>query len=136
MPHDEWSQISLSRSESVALLSQSRAGRVVFTERALPAVAPVPFAFQLGEIVMHSSGDARLADAAERGSVLAFEVDGMDATARTAWSVVVVGEPALVTSDDDRARIGRALRPWVPGLQDVCIRLPLTVVTGRRVGVL
>ena len=118
----------------MALLSESRAGRVVFTERALPAVAPVPFAFHRDEIVLHSSGDTRLADAAERGSVLAFEVDGIDPAARTAWSVVVVGEPAVVTSDDDRARIGLALAPWAPGPQDVCIRLPLTVVTGRWLG--
>jgi nitroimidazol reductase NimA-like FMN-containing flavoprotein (pyridoxamine 5'-phosphate oxidase superfamily) len=130
---DERSMFALSRSESMALLTRSRVGRLVFTEHALPAVTPVPFAFLADEIVTHSSGDTGLAAAATRGRVLAFEVDDIDPAARTGWSVVVVGEPELVTSAEDRERIDHALAPWAPAQQDVCIRLPLTVVTGRRI---
>jgi len=133
MPYEERSLLALSRSESVELLSRSHVGRAVFTKRALPDVAPVPFAFHGDEIVMHSSGDAGLAAAAARGDILAFEIDDINPVARTGWSVVVVGESELVTGPKKRALMELALEAWAPGHEDVCIRLPLTVVTGRRI---
>lgn len=133
MLHEERSLEAMSHSESVELLSRSQVGRVVFTERAMPAVAPVTYVLHADSIVMHTSGDTRLAAAAARGGVLAFEVDDIDPTSRTGWSVVVLGEPRLVTSAEERARMHLVLEPWAPGQFDVCIRLPLTVVTGRRI---
>ena len=133
MPHEERSLLALSPSESVDLLSRAQVGRVVFTERALPAVVPVTFALHADGIVMRTSGYTSLAAAAARGGVLAFEIDHIDPASRTGWSVVVLGEPELVTNAEERARINLVLEPWVPGHHDVCIRLPLTVVTGRRI---
>jgi Predicted flavin-nucleotide-binding protein len=133
MTYEERSLPALSRLESVALLARSHVGRAVFTERALPAVATVPFAFHNAGIVMHTSGDSRLASAAARGSILAFEIDDIDPGTRTGWSVVVLGEPELVTAGEERAVIEHLLEAWVPGVHDACIRLALTVVTGRRI---
>lgn len=133
MPHEQRSLLALSPSESVDLLSRAQVGRVVFTERALPAVVPVGFALHADGIVMHTSEDMSLAAAAARGDVLAFEVDDIDPASRTGWSVVVVGKPELVTNAEERAGINLVLEPWAPGHNDVCIRLPLTVVTGRRI---
>ena len=133
MPYEERSLLALSPSACVDLLSRAQVGRVVFTERALPAVVPVAFALHADGIVVHTSGDTSLAAAAARGDVLAFEVDDIDPASRTGWSVVVLGEPELVTSAEERARINLVLEPWAPGHHDVCIRLPLTVVTGRRI---
>jgi len=87
----------------------------------------------LGDIVMRTSRDTHLAAAAVRGDVLAFEVDDFDLLARTGSSVVVVGQPVLVVDAEDLARIRLVLDPWPPGKHDICIRLPMTVVTGRRV---
>ena len=133
MPNEDRSLLALSHSESVDLLSGAQVGRVVFSERALPAVVPVTFALHADGIVMHTSRDTSLAVAAERGDVLAFEVDDIDPASRTGWSVVVLGKPELVTNAKDRARINLVLESWVSGHHDVCIRLPLTVVTGRRI---
>ena len=105
----------------------------MFTERALPAVVPVTFALHADGIVMRTFGYTSLAAAAARGGVLAFELDHIDPASRTGWSVVVLGEPELVTNAEERARINLVLEPWAPGHHDVCIRLPLTVVTGRRI---
>jgi len=133
MPHRERSLLALSLRESGELLARTQVGRVVFTERAMPAVVPVTFVLHAGGIVMRTSGDTRLTTAAAGGGVLAFEIDEIDPVSRTGWSVVVLGTPELVTSPEERARINLVLAPWAPGHNDVCIRLPMTVVTGRRI---
>jgi len=133
MAYEERSLVALSPREAAGLLSRTQVGRVVFTVRALPAVVPVTFVLLGEDIVMHTSGDTRLMAAAERGGVLAFEIDDIDPVTRTGWSVVVLGEPALVTDAEERSRIDLVLEPWAPGRNDVYIRLPLTVVTGRRI---
>ena len=133
MPHQEHSLLALSQREALYLLSTTPVGRVVFTEQALPAVVPVTFAVHGAGLVMRTSGDTRLAKATARGGVLAFEIDEIDPETQTGWSVVVLGEPHLITDVEERARIDLVLAPWAPGCHDVCIRLPLTMVTGRRI---
>ena len=133
MTYVERTLLALSRKESVELLSRSHVGRVVFTDRALPAVAAVPFAYHRDCLVLHTFGDDRLASAVARSNILAFEIDDFDPTTRTGWSVVVQGEPAVATDVEERADIERVLGAWAPGHDDVCIRLPLTIVTGRRI---
>lgn len=128
----ERSLVALSRPECLALLGRAQIGRAVFTERALPAVVPVTFAVYGDAIVMCTASDTRLASAATRG-VLAFEVDDIDPTTRSGWSLVVTGVAQRVDHELEQARIRYALQPWVPGGHDVFIRLPLTVLTGRRV---
>jgi nitroimidazol reductase NimA-like FMN-containing flavoprotein (pyridoxamine 5'-phosphate oxidase superfamily) len=130
--HAERSLTALSRRDCVALLSGAQVGRAVFTERALPAVVPVNFIVQDDAIVMSTAADTRLASAATRG-VLAFQVDDIDPSSRTGWSVVVVGVAELVDSPLERARIRCLLQPWAPGDNGVFIRLPIKVVTGRRI---
>lgn len=125
--------MSLSHSESVDLLSHAEVGRVAFTERALPAIVPVTFALHDDTIVIRTSGRTSLGAAASRGGVLAFEVDDFDPATRSGSSVVVLGEPELVTDALERALIDLVLQPWAPGHHDVWIRLPLTVVTGRKI---
>lgn len=133
MMYAERSLTALSRRECVALLANEQIGRVVFTERALPAVVPVTFAIHDDAVVMCTSADTRLAAAATRG-VLAFQVDDIDPSTRSGWSVVVVGVADLVDDPVEQARIRLVLQPWAPGRNEVFIRLPLKVVTGRRIG--
>jgi len=123
---------TLSQQEAVTLLSTMPVGRVVFTVGALPAIVPVAFAVHDGAVVMRTSPGSRLARAAP-GGVLAFEIDDIDPETRTGWSVVVMGVAAVVADPVQRAAIDRVVDAFAPGRNDVCIRLPLTVVTGRRV---
>jgi nitroimidazol reductase NimA-like FMN-containing flavoprotein (pyridoxamine 5'-phosphate oxidase superfamily) len=132
MVQGERSLTALSRHECVRLLSDASVGRVVFTERAMPAVVPVTFAIQDDAVVMCTASDTRLASAAT-GGVLAFQVDEIDRATRTGWSVVVVGVAYLVESRLEQARIRCLVKPWAPGRNDVYIRLPLTTVSGRRI---
>lgn len=122
----------LSLTEAVALLATAAVGRVVFTAGALPAVVPVTFAVHAGAVVLRTSAGTRLAAAAD-GSVLSLQADDVDPEARTGWSVVVTGLAELVSDPRERAVIHGLAEPWAPGHHDVYVRIPLTVVTGRRV---
>ncbi|GAB2687463.1 pyridoxamine 5'-phosphate oxidase family protein [Thalassiella azotivora] len=122
----------LSRDDCLELLGSVEVGRVVFTDRALPAILPVAFVVRDGDVVLRTAEGSRLARAA-RDAVLAFEADQVAAGGRGGWSVVVTGEARLESDDLERARLDALLTPWVPGIKDVFIRIPLTVVTGRRV---
>jgi nitroimidazol reductase NimA-like FMN-containing flavoprotein (pyridoxamine 5'-phosphate oxidase superfamily) len=129
---EERSLETLSKQDAIALLSTIPVGRVVFTVGALPAIVPVAFAVHDGAVVMRTSAGSRLAKAAP-GGVLAFEIDDIDAETRTGWSVVVMGVATVVADPETRAAIDGVIEEFAPGQRDVCIRLPLTVVTGRRV---
>jgi nitroimidazol reductase NimA-like FMN-containing flavoprotein (pyridoxamine 5'-phosphate oxidase superfamily) len=123
---------ALSLPEAVALLATAAVGRVVFTVGALPAVVPVTFAVHAGAVVLRTAVGTRLAAAAD-GSVMSLQADEVDPDARTGWSVVVTGLSELVTDAAARSVIHALVEPWAPGQHEVYVRIPLTVVTGRRV---
>lgn len=129
---EERSLEAMSHRESIAMLAGASVGRVVFTVAALPAIVPVTFAVYGDAIVMRTSAGTRLALAADHG-VLAFEADDVDAVTRTGWSVVVTGIAELVTDPVQRGVIHGLVEPFAPGHNDVCVWLPMAVVTGRRV---
>jgi len=129
---EERSLEAMSHRESIAMLAATSVGRVVFTVAALPAIVPVTFALHGDAIVMRTSAGTRLALAADHG-VLAFEADDVDAVTRTGWSVVVTGIAEVVTDPMQSAVIHGMVEPFAPGHNDVCVRLPLALVTGRRV---
>ncbi|PVZ06280.1 nitroimidazol reductase NimA-like FMN-containing flavoprotein (pyridoxamine 5'-phosphate oxidase superfamily) [Actinomycetospora cinnamomea] len=107
-------------------------GRLVFTERALPAVHPVNFLVH-GRSVIIRTGPGTKLDAARRGDVVAFEADHIDPGSRTGWSVLVVGHAAVV-GDVDRlvAVLDPQHRPWVRGRGIHVIEVCGERVTGRR----
>jgi hypothetical protein len=65
--------------------------------------------------------------------VIAFEADEVDPVTRTGWSVVVTGVAQVVDDPLQQAIIRSVVEPFAPGHHEVYVRLPLTVVTGRRI---
>ncbi|MGI5119437.1 pyridoxamine 5'-phosphate oxidase family protein [Marinactinospora thermotolerans] len=123
----------LERAECLRLLAMAPIGRIVFTERALPAVQPVNFLVHGSDIVVRTSEGSRLARAT-RDAVVAFEVDEFDIEARTGWSVMVVGPCRAVEDPAQRAELERLpLRPWAPGPRTHFLRIAIELVTGRRI---
>ena len=122
----------LTHAECVNLLRDTEIGRVVYTDRALPAVLPVAYLVDGDTLVVRTARGSRLANASD-GEVLAFEADDARPATRQGWSVVVTGKAWIETDDDEVGRLDRVLRTWVPGSKDVFIRIPLNLVTGRRV---
>ncbi|TDQ52218.1 pyridoxamine 5'-phosphate oxidase family protein [Actinorugispora endophytica] len=123
----------LDRDECLRLLAQAPIGRIVFTDRALPAVQPVNFTMHGVDIVIRTSPDSKLARAT-RDTVVAFEVDDYDVQGRTGWSVMVVGLGRAVTDPGELAVLEELpLRPWAPGRRSHFIRIVTDIITGRRI---
>jgi nitroimidazol reductase NimA-like FMN-containing flavoprotein (pyridoxamine 5'-phosphate oxidase superfamily) len=133
MEHDGNGLETLDRRECLALLGSVPLGRVVFTERALPAVEPVNFALVEDCVIIRTAPRSKLATAMP-GAVVAFEADDFDGSGGAGWSVTVVGKAHAVRDPAEVTRLSRLpLRPWTPGQRDQFIRIPSQHVTGRRI---
>jgi nitroimidazol reductase NimA-like FMN-containing flavoprotein (pyridoxamine 5'-phosphate oxidase superfamily) len=122
----------LTREQCICLLPTVPIGRLFYTVRALPAVAPVNFVLDGHDIVIRVGYGSSLA-AAIRGSIVAFEVDEFDFDLRTGWSVTVTGPAREELDDRELSRLrGLPLQPWAEGPRDHVIRIPLEIVNGRR----
>jgi nitroimidazol reductase NimA-like FMN-containing flavoprotein (pyridoxamine 5'-phosphate oxidase superfamily) len=122
----------LASGDCLALLATTPLGRIVFTDRALPAIQPVNFILVDGDVVIRTSPESRLATAA-RDTVVAFEVDDFDAAERTGWSVVLIGKARTVTDPGELAALrGLPLAPWAPGPRGHYIRIHPEIISGRR----
>ena len=122
----------LSREECLRLLAGSVVGRVVVTDRALPAAFPVNFTLFDDDVVFLSSDGSKL-EAVTTGQVVAFEVDEIDPRSQTGWSVLIQGWAGLI---EDPAELERAralgLQPWAPRLPGQFVRIRSELVSGRR----
>ncbi|KAB1148130.1 pyridoxamine 5'-phosphate oxidase family protein [Streptomyces luteolifulvus] len=123
----------LDRHECLRLLAKAAVGRVVYTRHALPAVLPVNFGLDdEGAVLLRTSAASELARAID-GSVVAFEVDEVDAVAHSGWSVVVTGRATVVTDPAAHARLRPIVpRSWVPSPDEVFVRVAPELVSGRE----
>ena len=123
----------IGRDEAVELIETQQIGRLIFTRRALPAAAPVNYIARQGAVWFWTASNASLGQALHH-AVVGFEVDHFDESARTGWSVLVLGIAELITDEKqiERARASGP-RPWAPGRMEHLIRIPLAEVTGRRI---
>jgi uncharacterized protein len=122
----------LTEQECRDLLATVSLGRIVFTDRALPAIQPVNFVFADGNVVILTSAGSKLA-AATRNAVVAFEIDEFDHKIDTGWSVVVIGHARVVAEDGELERIrALPLKPWTPGEPVHYIAITPELISGRR----
>ncbi|GAA4622067.1 pyridoxamine 5'-phosphate oxidase family protein [Actinoallomurus vinaceus] len=123
----------LGAQECLRLLETVPVGRIVFTDRALPAVQPVNFAVSGGDIIIRTAPGSKLA-AAARDAVVAFEADDLDPVSGSGWSVVVTGQARVVAEAGELARVrALALRVWAPGARDHFLAITPELVSGRRI---
>lgn len=122
----------LDRQDCLRLLGEAPVGRVVYTERALPAVLLVGFCLDAdSSVVLRTSGASDLVRAVD-GAVVAFEADEFDAVTRSGWSVVVTGRATVVTDAAEHARLReRGPDSWMPGRAGTLVRIEAEMVTGR-----
>ena len=122
----------LSRGECLRLLAESRVGRVVVTDRALPAAFPVNFALLEEDVVFLTTSGSKL-EAAEGEEVMAFEADDIDPVRHAGWSVLVQGLASVISDPDDVARArALGLEPWAPAAHFQFVRIRAELVSGRR----
>jgi nitroimidazol reductase NimA-like FMN-containing flavoprotein (pyridoxamine 5'-phosphate oxidase superfamily) len=126
----------LTREESLCLLATVPVGRVIFTERALPAVRPVNHLVDGGAVIFRTHEGAAVVRVAGHtdGAVVAFEADEIDLDSLEGWSVVVTGLARLVADEVEAARYRRLVQPWSDGEMEYVIRISVELVTGFRIG--
>lgn len=121
----------LSEGECWRLLASQTIGRVGLSLGALPAIFPVNFVLEDGNVVFRTGEGLKL-KAALNHTVVAFEVDGTDVEARGGWSVLVVGvAEALPPGNPIPAPAGPDT--WVGGERNHLVRIRPEVLTGRRI---
>jgi nitroimidazol reductase NimA-like FMN-containing flavoprotein (pyridoxamine 5'-phosphate oxidase superfamily) len=125
----------LDEHECRELLGATPLGRVVFTDRALPAIQPVNFALCRGDVIIRTSAGSKLA-AATRDAVVAFEVDQFDSAICDGWSVVIIGHGRVISEDEELACLRRLPLPGCPSDEPGCylyIAITPELISGRRV---
>ena len=125
----------LTAEQSWDLLARHRVGRLAYVARAgVLDLCPVNYVLHDGRLLLASGPGPKL-QAAERGELVAFEVDDIDEADRTGSSVVVV---AAASRLDEiavrRLRIHGAELPeaWASGPRRSVISLRPVRITGRR----
>lgn len=126
--------LELSRSECEGLLRLGVVGRVAIATNTGPHILPLNYAVSRGDVVVCTSPYSVLGTYG-RDSLLAFEVDHFDHPHHHGWSVVVRGRAAAVEDAEELSKLVKVLpRPWAGGSRSLFLRIPLTEVTGRRLG--
>jgi len=123
----------LDEGECLQLLGREPVGRLGLSAGALPVVLPVNYTLVDRTIVFASAPGLKL-DAAKAGLVACIEVDGYDTWTHSGWSVLATGRLEEITDPRQRAQAGRLpLSPWVLSNTDHYIRLPVELLSGRRI---
>ena len=123
----------LERDECIALLAGATFGRVAITSNALPVVLPVNFVLLDDRIVIRTGRGTKL-DAATRNTVVAFEVDEIEAVEQRGWSVVVTGVARELVAPDEIDEVSESPPArWAPGSDGRYIAISTDIVSGRRI---
>jgi nitroimidazol reductase NimA-like FMN-containing flavoprotein (pyridoxamine 5'-phosphate oxidase superfamily) len=129
----------LSEEESLRLAAGAVVGRIGFTDRYGPVVLPVNFKLIGGAVVFRTDDESTLDEDLRTGITdaeyrVAFEIDQIDETERTGWSVMVQGAAHYLEDPQERAAAAAAgIDPWAGGDKDVYISIRPTRITGRKV---
>ncbi|MCE0762507.1 pyridoxamine 5'-phosphate oxidase family protein [Pseudonocardia kujensis] len=129
--HAEPRLVELARAECLTLLPSEGIGRVVVTQRSLPAAHPVHYVLDGEEAVFRTARNSTLASAVLH-AVVAFQADDVDLEGRSGWTVYGIGEAYEVVEPGRLDDLQRALSPWW-GSDDTAhtISIPLQILHGR-----
>ncbi|MBF4767143.1 pyridoxamine 5'-phosphate oxidase family protein [Nocardioides agariphilus] len=122
-------------SECQALLRAGILGRLAVVAPDGPHVVPVNYSVTNDAVIIATTPDGLLARHGP-GTRVAFEADHVDHGYEHGWSVMVRGTLAVLDDATEIARIRAtwAPRPWASGSRSLLLKLPLTELSGRRLG--
>jgi uncharacterized protein len=128
---------TLGRAECLELLATAQVGRVALVVDGHPEIFPVNYALD-GDSVLFRTAEGSVLTHAGLTQV-AFEVDHVDTSNRSGWSVLVQGQADDIGGaiDATSERLRRlALITWAPGRRDRWFVIRPRAITGRRLRVL
>ncbi|HXQ43504.1 MAG TPA: pyridoxamine 5'-phosphate oxidase family protein [Acidimicrobiales bacterium] len=123
--------VELDRAQCLALLRGARIARVVLSIDCIPVALPVNVSVLDEDVIFCTDRGSKLTAAVE-GQVVSVEADDADLMYRTGWSVLVTGIAQLVTEPADREWACSHLLPWAPGPHPFLVKVPSTLISGRR----
>ncbi len=127
----------LSRFECLELLAETTFGRVVLSSPSgsEPIIRPVNYRFdEASKSVVFRTGAGSKFHALARSANALFEIDALDESTHTAWSVIVSGATQQITAPAEIRRLeGLGLATWAPGHRPHWIRIHARAVSGRRI---
>ena len=129
----------LTEAESLRLIEHAEIGRIGFTGRFGPTILPVNFKVLDGSVVFRTEADGPLGEDLRTGIAhaeykVAFEIDEIDKTERTGWSVLIQGAVHYVEDEEERAVVVKTgVEPWAGGERDLYVRIKPTFISGRRI---
>jgi hypothetical protein len=135
---DETGAEILSDAECLRLLPTVPIGRLLLTRGGLPAVRLVSFFAGLDSgdprSVLIATADDDTYRAAERGDVVAFQVDQVDTEQLVGWSVMAAGRLSVISPDEAQA-LGQTLpaRAWAAHGRRHLVMLGIETLDGRRI---
>ena len=112
----------LSEADCLLLMAGAEVGRVGVSVGALPAIFPVNYRVENGDIYFRTGEGVKLRAALDH-TVVAFEVDEANADLREGWSVLVVGVAAEVVDEISADLDGHDPTPWAGGQRRHLIRI-------------
>jgi nitroimidazol reductase NimA-like FMN-containing flavoprotein (pyridoxamine 5'-phosphate oxidase superfamily) len=120
--------------ECLELLASRPYGRLAYLDAGAPAIAPVNHLVDGPTVVLRSLDGGKLGAAIFERAV-AFEVDDLDPTTRTGWSIVVQGRAEIV-EPEEAAGYEELLDSWASrgGSSTTWVRILADEVSGRRLG--
>lgn len=124
--------MDLSKQECEQFLRANDVGRVVYTDRALPAVMPVNYAFVDGRVILRVESQSRQAEKLP-GSVVAFQVDNLVSANGGCLNVLVTG-PCHRVGVQQRPSVieAAALTPWPASGDPLVLEIVALLLTGSR----
>lgn len=114
------------------LLRSAEVARLAVSDDGTPDIFPINFVVDHGTIVFRTAQGSKL-DAAASNPLVAFEVDGYDAEANEAWSVVIKGRAEEIKQLHERIEsLDLPLFPWHDAPKSRFLRIVPDSISGRR----
>lgn len=122
----------LSRTDCYDLLATRSIGRLAYIARAgVPDIVPVNYVID-GPVLLIRTATGPKLQAAERGDVVAFEVDELDEVLHRGWSVSVIGRASRLAAEHGAGRSRQGTDPWATGPRRHLICITPDRIEGRR----
>ena len=128
---DTWAR-SLPWDECLDRLRLGTVGRVAVTHRALPAIVPVNYVLSGSRVLFRTEPGGMLARACA-GNVVAFEVDELDSSGRSGWSVLVIGLAELLDGSAALRAAETGLAAAVGDGRDQFVAITIGQLSGRLI---
>ncbi len=119
----------LSEESSWDYLGTSEVGRLATVVDDYPQIFPINFCIDGESVIFRTAAGSKLEEILKNSKV-AFEADGWDE--EKGWSVILTGNAALITDEDELRRAEMApLRPWVGTVKSNWVRIEPDSISGR-----